>query len=166
MYISLRKFMIMIAKNYIEFRFRLFWDTLYTHQRAIVHTQTRTHTWYKTLTILYYQQCQHAHCTFCTCTSTSCTHVHTSCTPPPFFLYLFLFIQYSADVTRFYFIFEAVFDFKLSLMMAVSCIFHFLAISPCYILLKTKLYLHMINIVLLFYYVIILNIQLLCKDVL
>ena len=29
MYISLRKFMIMIAKNYIEFRFRLFWDTLY-----------------------------------------------------------------------------------------------------------------------------------------
>ena len=25
-----RKFMIMIAKNYIEFRFRLFWDTLYT----------------------------------------------------------------------------------------------------------------------------------------
>ena len=29
MYISLRKFMIMIAKNYIEFQFRLFWDTLY-----------------------------------------------------------------------------------------------------------------------------------------
>ena len=29
MYISLRKFMIMIAKHYIEFRFRLFWDTLY-----------------------------------------------------------------------------------------------------------------------------------------
>ena len=29
MYISLRKFMIMIAKNNIEFRFRLFWDTLY-----------------------------------------------------------------------------------------------------------------------------------------
>ena len=32
MYISLRKFMIMIAKNYIEFRFRLFWDTLYKRQ--------------------------------------------------------------------------------------------------------------------------------------
>ena len=27
--LSLRKFMIMIAKNYIEFRFRLFWGTLY-----------------------------------------------------------------------------------------------------------------------------------------
>ena len=33
------------------------------------------------------------------------------------------------DVTRF--LFEAVFDFKLPLMMAVSCIFHLLAISPC-----------------------------------
>ena len=32
MYISLRKFMIMIAKKYIEFRFRLFWDTLYIKQ--------------------------------------------------------------------------------------------------------------------------------------
>ena len=34
MYISLRKFMIMIAKNYIEFRFRLFWDTLYSDNQS------------------------------------------------------------------------------------------------------------------------------------
>ena len=35
MYISLRKFMIMIANHYIEFRFRLFWDTLYMYTNLI-----------------------------------------------------------------------------------------------------------------------------------
>ena len=46
--------MIMIAKNYIEFRFRLFWDTIYARfSRAKhipdlsflrAHTHTHTHT--------------------------------------------------------------------------------------------------------------------------
>ena len=68
----------------------------YIHQRAIVHTHTYVHTNNtKHWQYFYYQQCQHAYCTFCTCTSTSCTHllytphVHP---PPPFCLYMFLFI--------------------------------------------------------------------------
>ena len=86
----------------------------------------------------YCQQCLHAHCAI------SHLHYSTSCTPclprrPPFFSLAFSLDLVKVLTSRVYFIFVAVFDFKLSLMGADSCIFHLLAISPCYILFKTKL---------------------------